>query len=130
MRFLAAYLATACTFIVVDLIWLGVIAKGFYRQQMGGLLADPINWKAGIAFYLLYPIGVVVFAVAPAMASPSWTSALALGTMLGLFAYGTYDMTNLATLKGWPVTLAIVDMLWGAALTGTAATAGYLAMRG
>lgn len=129
MRFLVAYLATLTAFVAIDLVWLGVVAKSLYRREMGDLLANPMNWKAGGLFYLLYPLGVVFFATMPALAAGSWSQALVLGALLGLFGYGTYDLTNLAVIRNWSTQLAIVDWVWGAALTGMAATVGYFVAR-
>jgi uncharacterized membrane protein len=130
MRFAVAYFATLVAFVGVDLVWLGLIAKNFYRREMGELLAVPFNMPAAAAFYLLYPLGVVLFAIQPAFASSSWTTALLLGVALGAFAYGTYDLTSLATIRNWSAKLAVVDMAWGAVLTGVAAAVGYLMARG
>jgi uncharacterized membrane protein len=129
MRYLIAYGAGALVFLGLDLLWLGVVAKGFYARQMGDLLrAQPSLGVAGL-FYALYVGGIVLFAILPALQSQSWRTALLLGLALGLLAYGTYDLTNLATLRRWPVALAAVDMIWGSLLTGLAASAGYLAAR-
>jgi uncharacterized membrane protein len=129
MRYLIAYGASALVFLGLDLLWLGVVARGFYTRQMGDLLrAQPSLGVAGL-FYALYVGGIVLFAIVPALQSQSWRTALLLGLALGLFAYGAYDLTNLATLRRWPVALTAVDMIWGCLLTGLAATAGYLAVR-
>lgn len=119
-----AYLATLAAFAVIDVIWLGVVARSFYRRELGPLLADPINWVAGMAFYLVFALGIVLFAVAPAVESGSIHRALVLGGLFGFFAYATYDLTSLATTKGFPLRLALVDMAWGAALTAAAAAIG------
>ncbi len=121
----AAYLATAFVFLVLDLLWLTRVASGFYRERLGGLLLDQPNFAAAGAFYVIYVAGIVYFAVSPALQAGSWTTALMAGAVLGLVAYGTYDLSNLATLRNWSLTLTIVDMIWGAALTAIAATAGY-----
>ena len=112
-------------FLIIDLLWLGVVARRFYAAQLGPLMRTPINWAAAGGFYLAYVAGVVFFAVAPALAASSWTTAAINGALLGLLAYGTYDMTNLATLKGWPLPMSLVDMVWGAVLTSACATIGY-----
>jgi uncharacterized membrane protein len=130
MKYVVAYAAALTAFVVVDLIWLGVIAKRIYRTQLDGLLAEQYNFGAAAIFYLAYPLGVVAFAVAPGLASGSWPQAALWGAMLGLFAYGTYDLTNLATLRNWPLRLSAVDMLWGTVLTGFAAVCGQLAVHG
>jgi uncharacterized membrane protein len=129
MRMIMAYLATLAAFVVIDLIWLGAIAKSFYRRELGDLLAQPFNMKAAAVFYLLYPLGVVFFAVNPALSAQSLTQALVLGGLLGLFAYGTYDLTNLATIRNWSLSLSVVDMIWGGVLTALAAAAGFYGAR-
>jgi uncharacterized membrane protein len=129
IKYVIAYGATAVIFFAVDFVWLGLMAKSFYRDHIGHLMADQVNMTAALGFYLLYIVGIVVFAVLPALQSDSWKTALVLGGLLGLIAYGTYDMTNLATLRDWPVAVAVVDMAWGTALTATSATAGYFISR-
>ncbi len=127
--YLVAYIATAVAFLLIDLVWLGVVAKGFYAREIGGLLlASPGVTVAGL-FYLGYVAGVVFFAVAPALAAQSWKIALVNGILLGLLAYGTYDLTNLATLAGWSWRMALVDLAWGGCLTGLTAVVGYFAAR-
>ena len=123
-RYLVTYLATWITMVLIDLLWLGVIAKPLYQQGIGHLMAEKPNLVAAALFYLLYPVGIVIFAVAPDAVSASWIKTFTAGALLGLFAYATYDLTNLATLKGWPVSLALVDMAWGSLVTGLSALAG------
>jgi uncharacterized membrane protein len=129
MKFVTAYGATLVAVVVFDLIWLGAVAKQFYRTQLAGLIAEPFNLWAASAFYLVYPLGIVVFAVAPAISSGSSTDAVVFGGMFGFFAYATYDLTNLATLREWPVRLTFVDLAWGTILTAVAATCGQLITR-
>lgn len=129
LKYFAIYLAALVTFLIIDGIWLGVVARSFYVQQIGHLLRPSPNFGVAGLFYVLYVVGVVIFAVLPAMAQQSWITAVVLGALLGFIAYGTYDLTNLATLAGWPVLVSIVDMIWGAVLTATVALAGYLAAR-
>jgi uncharacterized membrane protein len=130
MKYVAAYAATLMAFVVVDLVWLGVVAKRFYQAQLDGLLAEKYNFGAAALFYLAYPLGVLFFAVVPAFASGSWLEAAVWGGFLGLFAYGTYDLTNLATLRNWPLRLTVIDVLWGTVLTAFAAACGQLAVNG
>lgn len=125
MRYLSMYVATLIPFLIADLLWLGVVARKFYKSELGALMADPIDLKVAMAFYLLFPAGIVIFAVAPALAAGSAGQALLMGALFGFFCYATYDLTNLATLKNWPLKLSLVDMLWGTVLTGTSALAGY-----
>ena len=118
---LLAYILAFVVFVVIDLIWLGVIAKDFYFSELRALIAPQISMVAAGVFYLLYPAGIVVFAIMPGLDNQSVMRAVILGMLLGLMAYGTYDLTNLATVKGWPVRMAVVDMVWGSALTGMVA---------
>jgi uncharacterized membrane protein len=124
--FLVAYLASAATLVVLDAIWLTLAVPRLYQPALGDLLAPQPNFLVAAVFYLLYLVGVVVFAVLPAVEGKSLLQALALGALLGLVAYGTYDFTNLSTLRDWPVGLSLIDVAWGTFLTGAAATVGYL----
>lgn len=126
MQYLAAYVATAAIFLFIDFLWLGYIAKTFYFSRLDGLLLDKPNLGVAAVFYAVYVIGVIIFAVGPALKSGSWQTALIYGALFGFFCYATYDMTNLATLKGWPVTIVVVDVIWGTVLTGVSALLGYL----
>lgn len=128
MTYVVAYLSTAVVFFGLDFLWLTRIAIGFYRRNIGDLMLASPNFAAAGVFYLLYIAGIVYFAVLPAVSASSITTAIVNGALLGLLAYGTYDMTNLSTLKGWSVSVSVVDMAWGAFLTATASTAGYLAV--
>jgi len=128
MPYVIAYISTAVVFFALDYLWLTRIAIGFYREQIGSLMLASPNFAAAGVFYLFYVVGVVYFAVMPAVSAGSLVTALINGALLGLLAYGTYDMTNLATLKGWSLQMSLVDMAWGAFLTATAAAAGYLAV--
>ena len=128
-RLAATYLATTVVFFAVDMAWLGVVAKGFYRRHMGALLADRVNWTAAIVFYLLFIAGILVFAVFPALERGSLGRAALLGCLFGLMTYATYDLTNLATLEGFPPIVAFVDLAWGTVLTGVVSTAGFLVAR-
>lgn len=128
-QYIIAYLATAVVFFLLDFLWLGVVMRSFYVGHLGDLMADKVNLFAAGAFYILYIVGIVIFAVAPALRSEDWTAALLFGALFGFFAYGTYDMTNLATLRGWPLAVTVVDLAWGTALTAASAVAGYLVTR-
>jgi len=129
MQHVIAYVAAMAVFFAVDFAWLTLIARGFYRDRLGPLLLENFNLPVAAGFYLIYIVGIVVFAIAPALRTESWPTATLLGGLLGLVAYGTYDMTNLATLRGWSPSVAVVDMVWGVALTALAATLGYLVAR-
>ena len=110
------YLIAVIVFFAIDMLWLGVIAKNFYQNQVGSLMKKDINWPAAIIFYLLFVVGIVFFAIYPAIQENSWIQALYLGAFFGFITYMTYDLTNLATLKNWPLKLAVVDILWGTVL--------------
>lgn len=126
---LVAYLATLVPFLVIDLVWIGVVALGFYRAQLGGLMLDQPRMGVALLFYALYCVGIVLFAVLPALRAGQWTQALLLGAAFGFFCYATYDLTNLATLRNWPVTMTFVDLAWGTVLTGTVATIAFFITR-
>ncbi|MGQ2969985.1 MAG: DUF2177 family protein [Allorhizobium sp.] len=128
MPYVIAYAATAVVFFALDYLWLTRIAIGFYREHIGSLLLATPNFAAAGIFYLFYVIGLVYFAVMPAVTAGSVLTAILNGALLGLLAYGTYDMTNLATLKGWSLQVSLVDMAWGAFLSATASAAGYYAV--
>jgi len=129
MRYLAAYGAALAVFLGLDFAWLTIVARGFYAHEIGPLLLPQGRLAPAAAFYLLYLVGVVVFVIAPALERGRWTRAAGLGALFGLVAYSAYDLTNLATLKGFTATLAVVDLAWGAAVTAAAASAGYAAGR-
>jgi len=114
--FIKLYLIALPVFFVVDMIWLGLVAKNFYKSQIGFLMKSDINWTAAILFYLLFIVGLVMFVIAPAVEKGSWTYALLFGALFGLITYATYDLTNLATLKDWSLMVTIVDLAWGATL--------------
>lgn len=124
MRMVVAYLSAAAVFLVLDLLWLGYIASGFYRNELGPLLAESVNIPAAVAFYTLFVAGLMIFAVAPALESGGVLRALQLGALFGFFAYATYDLTNLATFKGFTWRVAVVDIVWGSFLAGVSAAAG------
>jgi uncharacterized membrane protein len=128
-RMLVAYAATLIVFCCCDFVWLGWIAKGYYQSQIGALLLAQPNWSAAVAFYALYAGGVCLFCIAPALDAASFGKAALLGAVLGALAYATYDLSNLATLKGWSIALSMIDIAWGAFVTAVAASAGYQAAR-
>jgi uncharacterized membrane protein len=124
-----AYVAAALAMLGLDSIWLTLTANTLYRPILGDLMLDGFRLAPAIAFYALYLAGVLFFAIRPALASRRWTTALLNGALFGLFAYGTYDLTNQATLKIWSTTITLADMAWGATLTAIAASVGYGASR-
>ncbi|MQY46604.1 DUF2177 family protein [Rhizobiales bacterium RZME27] len=123
------YAGTLLSFLLIDAVWLGLIAKNFYRDQLGDLMLPSPNFAVAAIFYLFFAAAIVVLAVRPGLEVGSLWTTIGYGALLGLAAYGTYDMTNLSTLKGWPVTLSIVDMVWGTVLTAAASACGYAAVR-
>ena len=126
---LRVYLVAVVVFFAVDLVWLGVIAKNFYQKQIGFLLSPQVNWVAAISFYLLYIAGMIFFVIAPALSRGSWQTALLTGAFFGFITYATYDLTNLATLKDWPLLVTIVDLAWGTTLGASVSTITFLIVR-
>lgn len=123
--FIKLYAIALPVFFAIDLVWIGLVAKDFYRQQIGYLLTDDVNWAAAILFYLLFIVGLVIFVIQPAVEKQSWTHALLFGALFGLVCYATYDLTNLATTKDWPLLVTIVDLAWGAVLAASVSTVTY-----
>ena len=128
LKYNVAYAATAVIFFACDFVWLSTMG-GFYRERAAGLFLDKPNLAIAGLFYLVYVGGIVFLAVIPALSGGGWSTALLAGLVLGLVAYGTYDLTNLSTLKNWPLAVTLVDLAWGTVLTGTAATGGFLVSR-
>ncbi len=124
-KLILSYFLTALVFFAVDMVWLGFIAKGFYRKHLGGFLSDQVNWTAAIVFYLLFIVGIFIFVILPAIEKGSLLRAIGLGAFFGIITYATYDLTNLATLKNWPILIVMVDIAWGAVLTSIVSAAGY-----
>jgi uncharacterized membrane protein len=129
MKLAAAYVAALAFFAVIDTLWLGIVARGFYRAELGDLLAPQVRLGPAILFYIVYVAGIIVFAVAPAIRAESLLTALVMGGLFGFFAYATYDLTNLATLRDWPLRMSVVDIAWGTALTAMGAVVGSVAAR-
>ncbi|MEQ8747717.1 DUF2177 family protein [Pyruvatibacter sp.] len=125
-QYLPVYFITAVVFLVLDYVWLGHVARDYYARELGDLMRDTPNFVVAGLFYAIYAAGIVLFAVLPAQNAGSWQVAAALGACLGFLAYGTYDATNLATIKGWPVAMSFVDVTWGTVLTATSASIAYL----
>lgn len=119
------YVLTLVVFLIIDLAWLGLIAKNLYQKYLGSFLSDKVNWIAAIIFYLIYVVGISVFAIYPSYNKNSALSAVLLGALLGFFAYATYDLTNLATLKSWPLTIVFIDIAWGIVLTASVSLCGF-----
>lgn len=129
MSYVAAYVGALIVFCVLDYIWLTIVAKDFYQMQMGDLMALQVKMLPAVTFYLLYLVGLVVFAISPALREQSWVVAGSLGLLLGLIAYASYDLTNMATLKEWSISLTLVDIAWGACVSAIAAVAGFYGAR-
>ena len=126
-HFFKLYGVAFATFMIIDLVWLGVVARSFYQSQMGHLMKAQVNWVAAVAFYLVFVAGIVVLVVFPALDRQSLGQAALLGALFGLVTYAAYDLTNLATLEGFPVLVAVVDLAWGAVLCASVSTVTYLA---
>lgn len=127
-KYVAAYAGTAVVMVALDMLWLGVIAKPMYQQGIGHLMADKPNIGVAVLFYLLYAVGVVIFAVSPQHNGASWGSTLVMAALFGFFAYATYDLTNLATLRNWPLSLSLIDIAWGTVVSTAAAAGGKAAL--
>jgi len=128
-RSLLVYGITVPIFFAIDLVWLVVVAKSFYRQHLGHLLAAEVRWGPAIFFYLVFIAGLVFFAVRPALAAGSAARALGYGALFGLVTYATYDLTNHATLRDWPAIVTAVDLAWGSVLSASVAFLSYQASR-
>lgn len=127
--YLKLYAIAFVVFLVIDLIWLGLIAKNIYAKYLGSFMAPKVNWIAAIIFYLLFIVGLVFFVIEPAVVKDSWSYALLVGMLFGLITYATYDLTNLATLKDWPLTITIIDLIWGSSLGGLVSMITFFLVR-
>lgn len=123
--FIKLYFIALPVFLVIDAIWLGFIAKNFYREQIGFLMSPDINWSAAAVFYLLFIAGLILFVISPALEKKQWVDAMVMGALFGLVTYATYDLTNMATIKGWPAIVTIVDLVWGAAISSSVSLITY-----
>jgi len=117
--FIKLFLIALPVFFLIDMVWLVLVAKKFYQEQIGFLMKPEINWLAAIIFYLLFIAGLVIFVISPAVEKHSWLHALIFGALFGLITYATYDLTNLATLKDWPLLVTVVDLIWGTVLAAS-----------
>ena len=127
--FLKLYAVALPAFFALDMVWLGLVAKNIYRNQLGHLMKSDISWTAAILFYLLFVVGLVLFVITPAIEKNSGPRALLFGALFGLITYATYDLSNLATLKDWPLLVTVVDLAWGAALAASVSTVSYFIAR-
>jgi uncharacterized membrane protein len=125
VRAAVLYLITTCVFLACDLVWLGVVARGFYQRHLGYLMRPQPNWPAALLFYLLFIVGLLIFVIKPALDAHSAVRALTYGALFGFFTYATYDLTNLATVRDWPLVITVVDMTWGVVLCGIVSWVSY-----
>jgi uncharacterized membrane protein len=126
LDYLLMFILTFIVFFVIDLLWLGIFAKKMYDKYLGYLFADKFNFIAAIIFYVLFIIGLVYFAVAPAVAAESLSTGMLNGAIYGFMCYATYDLTNLATVKNWPLKITIIDLIWGTSVGTVSTILGYL----
>ena len=124
-HYLKLYCLTIPIFFLLDILWLGFIAKDFYQHHLGFLLRPKVDWVTAIVFYLIYNVGILIFAVSPGIESQSWTRALVLGALYGFFTYATYELTNLALVENWPFRVVIVDILWGIVLCSIVSVSSF-----
>ena len=127
-KYVAGYAAVAAAMLLLDMVWLGVVAKSMYQEAIGHLMADKPRIAAAAVFYVVYALGLMVFVLVPHVDDPQWGRTLLFGALFGFVAYATYDLSNLATLKNWPLKLTLIDMCWGSALSAVSAGAGKAAM--
>lgn len=120
-----SYLLTFLVFLIVDMLWLGVIAKSIYQKYLGGFLSDNVNWTAAFIFYFIFVLGISIFAIYPSVNKNSVNNAILMGALFGFFTYATYDLTNLATLKGWPLSIVFIDIIWGSFLSAFVSFSGF-----
>ncbi len=125
--YIKLYFATLFAFFVIDIAWLGLVARTFYRKQLEFLLSPTTNWAAAIIFYLLFIVGILVFVVLPGLEDNSLQATILRAALFGLVTYATYDLTNLATMKNWPLLVTIVDLAWGTVLSIVVSCVGFLA---
>lgn len=125
-KWIVVFLVTFIIFMVIDVMWLGLFAKKFYRKHLGFIMSDKFNMPVAVLFYVVFIIGLLFFVVGPAIKTQSFAYALLAGILFGLITYGTYDLTNMATLKDWPKTITIIDLIWGSSLCGIVSLVSYL----
>jgi uncharacterized membrane protein len=123
--YLKLYITLFVAFCGIDMVWLGLVARTFYRKYLGLIMASSPNWLAAIIFYLLFILGILIFVIVPGLEENSLKATVIRAALFGLVTYATYDLTNLATLKDWPLLLTIVDMIWGTFLSTAVSTIGF-----
>ncbi len=129
MKLVKTYIVTLIVFFAIDIVWLGLIAKDMYRGDIGHLMADKTNWPAALIFYMIFIAGLIFFVINPALNKDSWTYALFVGALFGFMCYATYDMTNLATLRDWPLKITIIDIIWGTFLNSLTSTISFFIIK-
>ncbi len=117
MKFLLHFVIALVVFFAIDLVWLGLIAKNLYSKYLGFIMSDKVNWIAALIFYALFIVGLLVFVIEPALQDQNFTQLVLRAALFGLVTYATYDLTNLATLKDWPIQITIIDLIWGTTLS-------------
>jgi uncharacterized membrane protein len=128
MTYATGYLATLVVFLIADMVWLGTMVDRIYRPALGDILAASVNFPPAIVFYLIYPVGLLIFAVLPALKTGSVATAAVYGALFGFFTYATYDLSNYATLRNWTLTVTVIDIAWGTVLGAMAAAVGCYAV--
>jgi uncharacterized membrane protein len=127
MKLFWLYLIATVIFFAIDMVWLGFIARNLYREKLGFILSDKVNWAAAVVFYLIYIGGILFFAINPALQTQNWQTALLNGVVLGMLCYATYDLTNMATIANWPLSIVVIDIVWGMVLTGSVSLLTFFA---
>jgi uncharacterized membrane protein len=128
IKLIATYFIALLSFFAIDMVWLGVISKNYYKQKLGFILSPDPNWAAAIIFYLLFIAGIIYFAINPGLKANDWQVALVNGALLGAMCYATYDLTNMATIAKWLIEIVIIDIIWGMVLTGSVSVITYFAV--
>ncbi len=126
MLFLKLFIVSFIVFFAVDMIWLGLIARKLYQNELGHILSDQVRWVPAMLFYVLFLIGLVLFVILPGVDKASIGYVMLYGALFGLITYATYDLTNLATLQNWPIKITIIDLAWGTFLGFSVSTVTYL----
>ncbi|MBH1939593.1 DUF2177 family protein [Mobilitalea sibirica] len=129
MQLIRNYIITLVVFLIIDMVWLSVIARPIYKKYLGYIMAEKVNLFAAFLFYTIFILGIVVFVLNPAFMKGNWSSALLMGAFFGLVTYSTYDLTNLATVKEWPIFITVVDLLWGSFVSGITSLISYLIIK-
>ena len=126
MIWLAYFTVTFVVFMGIDLVWLGFVAKNIYSKYLGYLMAPKVNWLAALVFYVIFIIGILYFVIAPSLVDRDFTQLVIRAMLFGFITYATYDLTNLATVRDWPITITIIDLIWGTSLSTSVSVISYL----